>query len=126
MSRMVDRHFEEEGPVLYAALDEMKLPSFPEYQVRVRYAKKHRCGVVVKGPKLSGNILGTDPLKDNRLLLKAEASDDTDEAKEIAAVVNELSKEISYILVSHPLNTKRLVKGKNIANGPLKRLWHSN
>ncbi|GAB4827442.1 hypothetical protein Ancab_034326 [Ancistrocladus abbreviatus] len=120
-SRRADRHFEEEGPVLCAALDGMKLPSFPEYQVRVRYATEHRCGVVVKGPKLSGNISGTDPLKDNRLLLKAEALDDTDEAKQTAAVVNELSKEISRILISHPLNTKRLVEGKNIANVVLLR-----
>ncbi|KAJ6861730.1 2 3-bisphosphoglycerate-independent phosphoglycerate mutase [Populus alba x Populus x berolinensis] len=103
-SRRADRHFDEEGPILCAALDGMKLPSFPEYEVRVRYATEHRCGVVVKGPRLSCNISGTDPLKDNHLLLQAEALDDTDEARHTAAVVNELSREISRILVSHPLN----------------------
>lgn len=82
----------------------------------IRYATEHRCGVVVKGPKLSGNISGTDPLKDNRLLLKAEALDDTEEAKNTAAVVNELSIEMSKILVAHPLNAKRAAEGKNIAN----------
>ncbi|CAK9326359.1 unnamed protein product [Citrullus colocynthis] len=115
-SRRADRHFEEEGPILCAALDRMKIPSFPEYEVRVRYATEHRCGVVVKGPSLSGNISGTDPLKDNRLLLQAEALDDSEEAKLTAAVVNELSKEISRILVSHPINAKRAAEGKNIAN----------
>jgi 2,3-diphosphopglycerate-independent phosphoglycerate mutase len=115
-SRRADRHFEEEGPVLCAALDGMKLPSFPDYEVRVRYATEHRCGVVVKGPQLSGNISGTDPLKDNRLLLQAEPLDDTKEAKHTSAVVNELSKEISKILVSHPINAKRVAEGKNIAN----------
>lgn len=120
-SRRADRHFEEEGPILCASLDGMKLPSYPEYEVRVRYATEHRCGVVVKGPKLSGNISGTDPLKDNRLLLKAEALDGTEEAKNTAAVVNELSKEISRILVSHPLNAKRAAEGKNIANVVLLR-----
>lgn len=120
-SRRADRHFEEEGPILCASLDGMKLPSYPEYEVRVRYATEHRCGVVVKGPKLSGNISGTDPLKDNRLLLKAEALDDTDEAKHTAAVVNELSKEISKILVAHPLNAKRATEGKAIANVVLLR-----
>ncbi|KAJ6738742.1 hypothetical protein OIU74_003670 [Salix koriyanagi] len=87
-------------------LDGMRLPSFPEYEVRVRYATEHRCGVVVKGPKLSGNISSTDPLKDNRLLLQVEALDGTEEARHTAAVVNELSREISRILVSHPLNAK--------------------
>lgn len=120
-SRRADRHFEEEGPILCAALDGMKLPSFPGYEVRVRYATEHRCGVVVKGPKLSGNISGTDPLKDNRLLLQAEALDDTEEAKHTAAVVNELSKEISRILISHPLNAKRAAEGKSIANVVLLR-----
>lgn len=72
--------------------------------------------MVVKGPSLSGNISGTDPLKDNRLLLQAEALDDSEEAKLTAAVVNELSKEISRILVSHPINAKRAAEGKNIAN----------
>ncbi|XP_021760051.1 uncharacterized protein LOC110724868 [Chenopodium quinoa] len=115
-SRRADRHFEEEGPILCASLDGMKLPSYPEYEVRVRYATEHRCGVVVKGPKLSGNISGTDPLKDNRLLLQAKPLDDTEEAKHTAAVVNELSKEISRILVSHPVNAKRVAEGKSIAN----------
>ncbi|MFS7955915.1 putative phosphoglycerate mutase (2,3-diphosphoglycerate-independent) [Helianthus anomalus] len=115
-SRRADRHFEEEGPILCAALDKMKLPSYPEYEVRVRYATEHRCGVVVRGPKLSGNISGTDPLKDNRLLLEAKPLDNTEEAKHTANVVNELSKEISKILVAHPLNQKRATEGKNIAN----------
>ncbi|KAF7811223.1 2,3-bisphosphoglycerate-independent phosphoglycerate mutase 1 [Senna tora] len=120
-SRRADRHFEEEGPILCSALDGMKLPSFPQYEVRVRYATEHRCGVVVKGPNLSGNISGTDPLKDNRLLLKAEALDDSPEARHTAAVVNELSNEITKILVSHPVNAKRVAEGKNIANVVLLR-----
>lgn len=77
--------------------------------------------MVVKGPGLSGNISGTDPLKDNRLLLQPEALDDTDEARHTVAVVNELSKEMSRILVSHPLNAKRLSEGKNMANVVLLR-----
>ncbi|CAA0840881.1 Cofactor-independent phosphoglycerate mutase [Striga hermonthica] len=120
-SRRADRHFEEEGPILCAALDGMKLPTFPQYEVRVRYATEHRCGVVVKGPKLSGNISGTDPLKDNRLLLQAQALDDSDEAKNTADVVNELSREMSRILVAHPVNAKRAAEGKNIANVVLLR-----
>lgn len=120
-SRRADRHFEEEGPVLCSALDGIKLPSFPEYEVRVRYATEHRCGVVLKGPKLSGNISGTDPLKDNRLLLETTPLDITEEAKHTSAVVNELSKEMSRILISHPLNKERASQGKSIANVVLLR-----
>jgi len=61
------------------------------------------------------------PLKDNHILLKAEALDDSHEARNSAAVVNELSKEITKILVSHPVNAKRAAEGKNIANVVLLR-----
>ncbi|RZB86372.1 transcription factor MYB1-like [Glycine soja] len=86
-----------------------------------RYATKHRCGVVVKGPNLSGNISGTEPLKDNRILLKAEALDYSHEARNIVVVVNELSKEITKNLVSHPVNAKCTAEGKNIGNVVLLR-----
>jgi len=63
--------------------------------------------VVLKGPKLSGIISGTDPLKDNRPLLETTPLDDTEEAKHTSAVVNELSKEMSRILMLHLLNKQR-------------------
>ena len=75
----------------------------------------------MKGQRLSGNITGTDPLKDNPLHLMAEPLDESEEAKNTAAVVNELSKEITRILVSHPINAQRSAEGKNIANVVLLR-----
>lgn len=120
-SRRADRQFEVEGPILCAALDRMKLPSFPNYEVRVRYATEHRCGVVVKGPNLSGNISGTDPLKDLKLLQVVEPLDDSDDAKHTAVIINELSNEMRHILRSHPLNIKRASQGKSTANVVLLR-----
>ena len=46
----------------------LRLPSFPEHAVSVRYATEHRCGVAVRGPGLSDAISGTDPLRDNLAL----------------------------------------------------------
>ena len=43
----------------------LRLPSFPEYRISVKYATEHRCGVVVSGTGLSDQISGTDPLKDD-------------------------------------------------------------
>lgn len=43
----------------------LRLPSFPEHAVSVRYATEHRCGVAVRGPGLSDAVSGTDPLRDN-------------------------------------------------------------
>ncbi|GJU80961.1 2,3-bisphosphoglycerate-independent phosphoglycerate mutase [Tanacetum coccineum] len=87
-SKRANRHFEEEGPILCAALDKIKLPSFPEYKVRVS----------------SGEYIRSHLLRDCK------------EAKHTATVVNKLSKEISKILIAHPLNAKRTAKGKSIAN----------
>jgi hypothetical protein len=142
LRRRADRRFEDLGPVLCAALDGLRLPSFPQvcacklrsaafrsrssslagpavacacfaqlrlasvvlshpsapqpvvsaclpllcnillasimsacflfimqHCVSVRYATEHRCGVVVRGPGLTDQISGTDPLKDNLPLL---------------------------------------------------------
>ena len=40
-------------------------PACLQHAVSVKYATEHRCGVVVRGPGLSDQIGGTDPLKDN-------------------------------------------------------------
>eukprot|EP00850_Spirogloea_muscicola_P022802 SM000312S11995 [mRNA] locus=s312:86963:88923:- [translate_table: standard] len=121
VSRRADRHFEREGPILCAALDNLVPPSFPDYKVNVRYATEHRCGVVIRGPTLSGNISGTDPLKDHRLLLRAEALDDSQEAAQTASIVNEVSDELRKILREHPLNAQRAKEGKQVANVVLLR-----
>lgn len=56
--RRADRNFEALGPPLCAALDGLKLPSFPDHQVAVRYATEHRCGVVVRGAGLTDAVSG--------------------------------------------------------------------
>ena len=43
-SRRADRHFEEYGPPFCAELDSLELPSFPGYEVSVKYATEHRQG----------------------------------------------------------------------------------
>lgn len=57
----------------------IELPEFPEHSVQVKYATEHRCGVVIKGPNLTDNISGTDPLKDNLPLRKCTSTDTTAE-----------------------------------------------
>lgn len=63
--RRADRRFEDLGPLLCAALDGLAVPGFPQHSVSVKYATEHRCGVVVRGPGLTDQISGTDPLRDN-------------------------------------------------------------
>ncbi|GBG89230.1 hypothetical protein CBR_g48938 [Chara braunii] len=121
VKRRADRHFEQLGPILCGDLDGLQLPSFPGYTVSLKYATEHRCGVVVRGPGLSGNISGTDPLKDNRLLLDAKPLDETEDAKRTAEIVNEVSNEIRKRLRGHWINAQREREGKNPANVVLLR-----
>jgi 2,3-bisphosphoglycerate-independent phosphoglycerate mutase len=62
--RRCDRDFEHWGKPLCDALTGLRLPSFPDCRVDVKYATEHRCGVRVRGPNLTDTIRDTDPLKD--------------------------------------------------------------
>ncbi|KAJ4460306.1 putative bisphosphoglycerate-independent phosphoglycerate mutase [Paratrimastix pyriformis] len=126
--RRADRNFEEIGPILCAALNGIKLPNFPDVEVAVKYATEHRCAVRIRGPNLSDQITGTDPLVDNLPLIRSEAFDPANPAAvRTAAVVNELSAAIQAALTAHPINAARVQAGKNVANlvllrGPGERL----
>ncbi|KAL1933541.1 hypothetical protein VTP01DRAFT_7631 [Rhizomucor pusillus] len=121
ISRRADRHFEGLGPTLCSALDGIKLPSFPEHSVAVKYATEHRCGVRVRGPRLTDMITGTDPLKDNKPIVKCAPTDETHEAKLTSDLINELSDVFYEILSKHPINDDRRKAGKNPANSVLLR-----
>lgn len=44
----------------------MKIEGFEPYYISAKHATEHRCGIkVTGGKKLTNNITGTDPLKDN-------------------------------------------------------------
>jgi len=121
LRRRADRRFDEEGPLLCAALDSLAIPGFPEHVMSVKYATEHRCGVVIRGPGLTDAISGTDPLKDNLPLLQAAPLDASPEAAHTAAVVNSASVLIQEILGSHPVNAQRVAEGKPPANVVLLR-----
>jgi len=123
VSRRADRHFEDIGPILCDYLTaNTKLPSFPDYEVTVKYATEHRCGVRLRGKNLSCDITGTDPLKDNKKLVLCEANDKQDaDAVMTSQIVNELSKVFHDLLVAHPINKQREEQGKPLANCVLLR-----
>ena len=94
------------------------IPGFPEYQVAVKYATEHRCGVRLRGPELSDRITGTDPLKDNLPLRNCQpmGANDIGDAEKTSALMNALSKHFSQVLSGHPVNQHRREQGKSIAN----------
>lgn len=116
VSRRADRHFEEIGPIFCDLLNGIKLEKFPEYEITVKYATEHRCGIRIRGPNLTDLITDTDPLKDNLPLLKCKPKNDSKEAKITSEIVNELSKEFNKLLENHEINLKRIQNKKDPAN----------
>jgi len=116
VSRRADRNFEDLGPPLCSYLNHLEIPGFPEYQVDFKYATEHRCGVRVRGPGLSDQISGTDPLKDNLPLVKCTPLEDSEEARRTSDIVNALSVAIHNKLTQHPINETRAKEGKDLAN----------
>jgi len=91
--------------------------------MRVKYATEHRCGVVIQGPGLTDAISGSDPLKDNLLLLKAaplvhegDGPDVVNASITTAAIVNAASHAIHMALQNHDVNIQRVAQGKPPAN----------
>jgi len=121
ISRRADRNFVDYGPPFCNLIDSLPLPSFPGYEVSAKYATEHRCGVRVRGPKLTDCITGTDPLKDGKKLLTCEPTDDSPEAILTSKIVNELSNEIQKKLSKCELNGEREKKGLLPANCVLLR-----
>ncbi|KAL0023909.1 hypothetical protein WJX79_009725 [Trebouxia sp. C0005] len=121
IKRRADRHFEDVGPILCAALDGVSLPSFPELVVKAKYATEHRCGIVISGPGLSDEVSGTDPLKDNLPLQVSRPVSATAQAQHTAAVVNELSGVLQAVLQDHQVNKQRIAHGSSPANVVLLR-----
>ncbi|KAG0939815.1 hypothetical protein G6F57_005856 [Rhizopus arrhizus] len=116
--RKADSHFGNLGPAFCEAVNNIKLPSFPEHEIVVQYAIEHRCGVRVRGPRITDTITGTDPLKDNKLLIYCEPTVDNEGSRMTSKLVNELSDAFISILSEHPLNKDRIKQGKNPANSP--------
>lgn len=130
VSRRADRNFTAMGPILCQYLSDHLAdlgildPKFAGYSVKVQYATEHRCGVRLRGPGLTDEIVGTDPLRDNLPLIASQALDnavDGDRARFTAELVNAISKQIIHLLREHPINVQRAQQNLPLANCVLLR-----
>jgi 2,3-diphosphopglycerate-independent phosphoglycerate mutase len=124
--RRADRNFEDLGPVLCSYLED-NLSKFEftfndeirTVEVAVKYATEHRCGIRVRGTGLSGDITGTDPLRDDLLLKrsrpKSSATNDIN-AQLTSTMLNQLSDAVRKLLEQHEINYQRAQRGENLAN----------
>ena len=120
--RRADRAFHSWGVDLCPFLtSSCCLPSFPDVSVSFQYATEHRCAVVLRGPHLSDCISGTDPLLDQRPLIRCRPTVPSSHSEYRAAertseVVNELTAVVSHLLSHHPLVVQRRSAGLPFTN----------
>lgn len=91
--------------------------------VKVRFYRgtEHRISVVLSGEKLTDKVSDTDPHETNKRILKANPTEDSEEARRTANVVNKLTELIVKILSNSEINRQRVEKGFPPANAVLLR-----
>ncbi len=125
---------EEATELSKAANEQVKLESYPA-TFEFRNTLGHRAVLLIKskGKPLSSNITNSDPAytivngigvaqTNVEMLLKTcEPTDNTEQAKVSAALVNEFIKKTHKLWENHPVNIKRAAEGKLKANVVLTR-----
>lgn len=125
---------EEATELSEAANEKVKLESYPA-TFEFRNTQGHRAVLLIKseGKPLSSNITNSDPAytivnglgvaqpKVKMVLKTCEPTDNTEEAKISAALVNEFIEKTHKLWENHPVNIKRAVEGKLKANVVLTR-----
>ncbi|AEG17403.1 phosphonopyruvate decarboxylase-related protein [Methanobacterium paludis] len=76
----------------------------------------HRAVLVLRGNGLSDNVSDADPKHEGKPPKEVLPLDNTEEAKKTADVLNRFIEESYNMLKDHPVNLKRIEKGKNPAN----------
>lgn len=138
--RIIDRRVarslttEEATELSEAVNEEVKLESCPA-TFEFRNTLGHRAVLVFKskGKCLSSKITNSDPAYSTEngigvatpnvemVLKKSEPLDDTEEARNAAALVNEFTEKAHELWENHPVNKKRAAEGKLKANVVLSR-----
>ncbi len=125
---------EEATELSEAANEKVKLESYPA-TFEFRNTLGHRAVLLIKskGKPLSSNITNSDPAytivngigvaraKVEMVLKTCEPTDNTEEAKISAALVNEFIEKAHKLWENHPVNIKRAAEGKLKANVVLTR-----
>lgn len=100
-------------------INQMKLDD--NVEVIFKESDAHRAVLVLRGEGLSDKITDADPKHEGNKPKTVKATDDSEEAKYTAELVNKFVEQSYEMLKEHPVNLKRIEEGKNPANIVLPR-----
>ncbi|MFP3985646.1 MAG: 2,3-bisphosphoglycerate-independent phosphoglycerate mutase [Candidatus Bathyarchaeia archaeon] len=117
LDRRAGRIETEEAAKLAAAVEESIRKDPPEVgDILFKNTVQHRAILRLSGPNLSVMVSDTDPHKIGVKVLKARSLDNSEEAKNAAEILNELTKRFHEILKNHQVNKERVKKDLPPAN----------
>lgn len=103
---------------LAAALNGMEIDGV---RVIFKEATEHRAVLVLRGPSLSAAVTDSDPKVEGKKYKSILTKDASKEAAKTADILNRLLPKFHEILLAHPVNEERKVKGLPPANFILTR-----
>ncbi len=102
-------------------INSLKLDGFEDVEIIFKESTGHRAVLVLRGPGLSDKVSDADPKHDGNPPKKVKPLEDSPEATKTAELLNKFVETSYEILKNHPVNMKRMEKGKNPANVILPR-----
>ena len=93
----------------------------PGVEIIFKRSTGHRAALVLRGKGLSSAITDTDPKKEGNPIKECHATDETPGAKRTAEIVNSISRQVTEVLDSQPVNAERRRKGLPPGNAVLIR-----
>ena len=104
-----------EAAELAQMLQKIKLKKYPDVQIVFRQTLGFKGALVFRGDKLSANVAAPMPKKGD-IAASVKPLDNSLEANYTADVLNEFTKASYELLKNHPVNAKRKLEGKPVAN----------
>ncbi|MFX0162356.1 MAG: 2,3-bisphosphoglycerate-independent phosphoglycerate mutase [Candidatus Hodarchaeota archaeon] len=109
-------YIREDTEALEKVINERINLSDPSVEFIFRNSADYRCVLVLRGDDLSPHVSDVDPEELEKKLLEARPTNNNEEAKKTAALVNEFVKKTYAVLKDHPVNIARQQANKSPAN----------
>jgi len=116
LDRRAGRIANEDASKLAESLQKIKLEKHLGIKFLFKNTIQHRAALVIRGPKLSTAVSGSDPERVGERVSEIKPLDESPEAKLTTEILKELMQKFHEVLKRHPVNNERVKRGLPPAN----------
>jgi 2,3-bisphosphoglycerate-independent phosphoglycerate mutase len=116
LDRRAGRISNEDASKLAKSLHKIKLTKYSNAVFFFKNTIQHRAVLVIRGPKLSTAVSGSDPEKIGEKVSEIKPLDESLKARLTAEILKELMQKFREVLKHHPVNMERVKRGLPPAN----------